>query len=110
MSTAQTQSNKATVTRFQKAMSSGDWELISKTIDEVVEPDALIRTPLPSEATGAELLKEVFRRLHRGLPRPSHYDPGSDRGGGQGRRPRHGYWDPPRRVHGPAPNRQIHHV
>jgi len=68
MSTAQTQSNKATVTRFQKAMSGGDWELMSKTIDEVVEPDALIRTPLPSEATGAELLKEAFRRLHRAFP------------------------------------------
>ena len=68
MSTAQTQSNKATITRFQKAMSSGDWELMSKTIDEVVEPDALIRTPLPSEATGAELLKEAFRRLHRAFP------------------------------------------
>ena len=60
--------NKATLTRFQEALSSGDWELISKTIDEVVEPDALIRTPLPIEATGAELLKEVFARLHRAFP------------------------------------------
>lgn len=68
MSTAQAESNKATLTRFQEAISSGDWELISKTIDEVVEPDALIRTPLPSEATGAELLKEVFGRLHRAFP------------------------------------------
>jgi hypothetical protein len=30
-------------------MSSGDWDLISRTIDEFVEPDALIRTPLPIE-------------------------------------------------------------
>ena len=43
-------------------------ELISKTIDEVVEPDVLIRTPLPVEATGAEALKEVFSRLHRAFP------------------------------------------
>ena len=50
------------------ALSSGDGELISKTIDELVEPDALIRTPLPIEATGAELLKEVFARLLRAFP------------------------------------------
>lgn len=68
MSTDQATSNKATLTRFQEALSSGDWELISKTIDEVVEPDALIRTPLPIEAPGAELLKKVFARLHRAFP------------------------------------------
>jgi len=68
MSTDQVTTNKATLSRFQEALSSGDWELISKTIDEVVEPEALIRTPLPIEATGAELLKEVFARLHRAFP------------------------------------------
>ncbi|MGA7671173.1 MAG: ester cyclase [Nitrolancea sp.] len=68
MSTVQEQSNKATFTRFQEIVSSGDWELISETIDEVVESDALIRTPLPIEATGAELLKQVFGRLHRAFP------------------------------------------
>jgi len=46
-------------------MNTGDGELISKTIDEVVEPDALIRTPLPLEATGAPALKVVFAMLHR---------------------------------------------
>lgn len=68
MSIDQETSNKATLTRFQEIMSSGDWELISKTIDEVVAPEALIRTPLPIAATGAELLKEVFGRLHRAFP------------------------------------------
>lgn len=68
MSTDQATSNKATLTRFQEALSSGDSELISKTIDEVVEPDALIRTPVPIEATGAELLKEVCGRLDRAFP------------------------------------------
>jgi steroid delta-isomerase-like uncharacterized protein len=68
MSTDQATSNKATFTRFEEALSSGDWELIEKTIDEVVAPDALIRTPLPIEATGAELAKEVFARLFRGFP------------------------------------------
>lgn len=68
MSTDQATSNKATLSRFQEALSSGDWELISKTIDEVVGSDALIRTPLPIEATGAELLKQVFARLHQAFP------------------------------------------
>ena len=68
MPTAQETSNKAALTRFEEALSSGDWEVISNTIDELVEPDALIRTPLPIEATGAELLKEVFARLHRAFP------------------------------------------
>jgi steroid delta-isomerase-like uncharacterized protein len=68
MSTAQATSNKATLTRFQEALSSGDWELISKTIDELVEPDAQIRTPLPIEARGAQLLKELFGRLIRAFP------------------------------------------
>ena len=68
MSTDQEASNKATLRRFQEALSSSDWEVISKTIDEVVEPDAKIRTPLPIEATGAELLKEVFGRLLRAFP------------------------------------------
>lgn len=68
MSTTQENSNKATFRRFQEKMSSGDWELISQTIDEGVAPDALIRTPLPLKATGAELLKEVFGMLHRAFP------------------------------------------
>ena len=68
MSTAQETSNKATVRRFHDATNTSDAELISKMIDELVDPDALIRTPLPIEATGAQLLKEVFHRLHRAFP------------------------------------------
>ena len=68
MSTGQASSNKATMRRFQDATNSHVAELISETIDEVVEPDVLIRTPLPIQATGAELLKEVFARLHRAFP------------------------------------------
>ena len=68
MTTPQETSNKATFRRFQEATNTGDSELISKTIDEVVEPVVLIRTPLPVEATGAEALKEVFSRLHRAFP------------------------------------------
>jgi steroid delta-isomerase-like uncharacterized protein len=60
--------NKAAFGRFTDAVNSGDRELISKTIDQVVEPNALIRTPLPSAAAGAALLKEVFGRLHQAFP------------------------------------------
>lgn len=68
MSTAQQTSNKATFRRFQDAANTGDAEQISKTIDEIVEPDVLIRTPLPVEAAGAHALKKVFARLHRAFP------------------------------------------
>ena len=60
--------NKMAFRRFTDAVNTGDMALISKTIDEVVEANALIRTPLPIEATGPELLKEVFGRLHRAFP------------------------------------------
>jgi steroid delta-isomerase-like uncharacterized protein len=68
MATAQATSNKATVRRFCDAANTGDAELISKTIDELVAPDALIRTPLPLETTGAQLAKELFAKLHRAYP------------------------------------------
>ncbi|HET6870400.1 MAG TPA: ester cyclase [Solirubrobacteraceae bacterium] len=60
--------NKATFRRFHEATNTGDQELISRTIDEIVDPDVLIRTPLPVRATGAEALKEVFTRLHQAFP------------------------------------------
>jgi predicted ester cyclase len=68
MSTAQETRNKATFKRFHEATNTGDVELISKTIDEIVEPDALIHTPLPIQATGARALKQVWPLLLRGLP------------------------------------------
>jgi steroid delta-isomerase-like uncharacterized protein len=68
MSTDQKATNRATFRRFNEAVNSGDWEAISATIDEVVEPDALIRTPLPLRVTGAQALKEVFATLHRAFP------------------------------------------
>ena len=38
MSTTKETRNKATFTRFNEATNSGDAELISTTIDEIVEP------------------------------------------------------------------------
>lgn len=68
MSTDQVTRNKATFRRFNDAMSTGDPEVISRTIDELVEPDARIRTPVPVAARGAQLLKEVFSRLTTAFP------------------------------------------
>jgi predicted ester cyclase len=68
MSTAEELSNKATFKRFHEAVNSGNAEFLSKTIDELVAPDAAIRTPLPIDATGAELLKQVWVMLLRIYP------------------------------------------
>jgi predicted ester cyclase len=68
VATTQETSNKATFKRIHDATNTGDLELISKTIDELVEPDAVIHTPLPIEATGPQLLKEAFTRLLQAYP------------------------------------------
>ena len=54
--------NEAVIRRFHDATNSGDLEQISRAIDELVEPDAVIRTPLPIDAAGPEVLKVVFGR------------------------------------------------
>jgi steroid delta-isomerase-like uncharacterized protein len=68
MSTGQATSNKAAFRRLHDAVNSGDAELISKMIDEVVEPDVRIRTPLPIQATGVQALKQVWATLLRAYP------------------------------------------
>jgi steroid delta-isomerase-like uncharacterized protein len=68
MPATQETSNKAIFRRLHDAINTGDAELISTTIDEVTEPDVLIRTPLPLEETGARAIKEVFASLHRAFP------------------------------------------
>jgi steroid delta-isomerase-like uncharacterized protein len=68
MSTAQQTGNKETIRRFVDAVNTGDAALVAETIDEVIDPDAAIRTPLPLEARGAELAKEVWAMLLRGYP------------------------------------------
>ncbi|MFI6449972.1 ester cyclase [Streptosporangium amethystogenes] len=68
MSTTAGTSNKATFSRFHDALNSGDVEVISKTIDEVVEPDVLFHAPVPMDATGAQALKQVWAVLLRAFP------------------------------------------
>jgi steroid delta-isomerase-like uncharacterized protein len=68
MTTAQETTNKATFGRFLEASNSGDLELMSKTINEVFDPDVVISTPLPVRSTGAKAIAEVFSILHRAFP------------------------------------------
>ena len=68
MPAAQATANKATLSRFHDAVNTGDAEVISKTIDEVVEPDVLFHAPVPTGATGAQALKQVWAVLLRAFP------------------------------------------
>jgi steroid delta-isomerase-like uncharacterized protein len=68
MSTDEEARNKATFRRFDDVVNSGNAETISKMIDEFVEPDAMIRTPLPLDVTGAEALKQVWAALLKAFP------------------------------------------
>jgi steroid delta-isomerase-like uncharacterized protein len=68
MSTAQETTNKATTRRLYDAMITGDAEVISKTIDEVVEPNVLYHAPNPTGVAGAQLLKQVWPVLLRAFP------------------------------------------
>ena len=59
MPRARSQTNKAAIRRLHGATNTGNLELISTTIDELVEPEAVIRTPLLIEAAGAQAVKDV---------------------------------------------------
>jgi len=56
MATAQATTNKATLRRFDEVVNTGDAELFSKTIDEIFEPDVLIRTHCQSPSSGGDSL------------------------------------------------------
>jgi steroid delta-isomerase-like uncharacterized protein len=68
MSTGQTAASKAVFSRFHDAMNSGDLEVISATIDEVVGPDVVFHAPVPTGATGAQAMKQVWAVLLRAFP------------------------------------------
>ena len=68
MSAEQIASNKATLSRLNDALNSGDDELIASTIDEIFDPEVRIGTPLPIDATGAQALKQVWTTLLRAYP------------------------------------------
>ncbi|HEU5333604.1 MAG TPA: ester cyclase [Actinocrinis sp.] len=68
MSTIRSTDGTAAFDRLHEVVNSGDAQLIEKTIDEVTAPDVVVRTPLPIGTTGAQALKEVFRRLRHAFP------------------------------------------
>ena len=68
MATTETERNKALSARFCDVMNTNDPDLIETTIDELCEPDAQIRSPLPLDVTGAQALKLVFTTLNRAYP------------------------------------------
>jgi predicted ester cyclase len=68
MPTAESGKNKATLRRLIDGMNTNDVEIISKTIDELVEPNVVVRNPLPLDVPGAQGLKRVFTTLHRAYP------------------------------------------
>ena len=63
MSSAEVAANKALFKRFHDAANTGDIELLANAIDELVAPDAVVRTPLPIDVTGAEALKQIWAML-----------------------------------------------
>jgi len=60
--------NKATFSRFHDAVNSGDVDLISKTIDETVDPNLLFHAPVPNGMTGVQALKQVWVTLLHAFP------------------------------------------
>ena len=68
MSTAQTARHKAAFIRFHDAMNSGDAEIISKAIDNMVASNVLFHAPVPGRAPGAQALKETWTVLLRAFP------------------------------------------
>ncbi|WP_205629388.1 ester cyclase [Jiangella muralis] len=61
--------NKASYLRLLAASNTRDADVIASTIDEVFDPDVTSGTPLPAaDVTGAEAIKEVYRRLHDAYP------------------------------------------
>jgi steroid delta-isomerase-like uncharacterized protein len=60
--------NSASLSASFEAMNAGDPELISKTIDELVDANARIRTPLPLPLSGADVMQYVFATLHQAYP------------------------------------------
>ncbi|WP_327249084.1 ester cyclase [Streptomyces sp. NBC_01320] len=68
MPTAQETSSSTLLSRLHDAVNTGDAEIISKTIDEVVAPDVLFHAPVPTGARGAQALKQVWAVLLRAFP------------------------------------------
>lgn len=60
--------NGAVLSRMHDAVNTGDAEVIAKTVDEIVAPDLIFHAPVPTGATGAQALKQVWVVLLRAFP------------------------------------------
>jgi steroid delta-isomerase-like uncharacterized protein len=60
--------NKAAVARFHDAVNTRDLERIARTIDDLVDPAAVIRTPVPTDATAPEAMKQLWAMLLQAFP------------------------------------------
>lgn len=61
-------SNEATFSRLHDAVNTGDAEVISKVIDEVVDPGLVFHAPVPGDVSGVQALKQVWSVLLRAFP------------------------------------------
>lgn len=61
-------SPRDSILRLHEAANTGDPALVAETIDALVAPDAIIHTPLPFAATGADLMKDLFARFLHAYP------------------------------------------
>jgi steroid delta-isomerase-like uncharacterized protein len=63
-----TEANKLAFRRMVDASNTHDAEHISKVVDEIFEPDAIISTPRAIKTSGPDAIKEVFSVLHHAFP------------------------------------------
>ena len=60
--------NRAVFHRFYAALGTNDEATIDRAIEEAIDPDVTLHTPLPTDATGAEALRQGLASLRRAFP------------------------------------------
>jgi hypothetical protein len=60
--------NKAVFRRFHHALNSGDPRFITRTIDQVVAPDALFHPSTPVDPMGRQALEQLWTTLLHAFP------------------------------------------
>lgn len=60
--------HRAAVRRLYETMSGGDAAAVDRMIDELTHPELDLHTPLPSDASGREKLKQGEAALRRAFP------------------------------------------
>ncbi|MCZ0978359.1 ester cyclase [Streptomyces diastatochromogenes] len=54
--------------RFHSAANSGAMDLVAQAVDDLTAPGLVFHAPMPTGATGAEALKQVWEVLLRAFP------------------------------------------